>query len=338
MYAGGGLGVWLSTDGGDRWRPSSHGLSAQAVVTVRLGADASSTFLYASVLSVSSPQPLYLFRRETGGAFHLVGGSDYVVVGVDPVRPEIVYASLYDGSAHGLFKSFDGGVTWSALGFSQDGRIATFKTDPGSPSILYAGGSWIDPGGAPCQLGKSTDGGRTWACLSDSLSPDVLFIDPARTSNIYLLSCSGRLYASRDGGATWSPAARGLPRDQAVSILAIDPAHDRRLYAAVQVSDQAASVYVSNDGGDRWTLLASGLTGPVDSLAVDPHQPLTLYAGVSDTNVAFRSTDGGVHWDRFDAGLPPGQFVGGFLFDRVRPSIVYTATIGAGVYVLDTSR
>ena len=362
VYAGGQtFGPYLSTDGGATWLPADAGfrITGEQPVVLALPATAEGSAVYALdpfgrlyktqhggrswtrivlpvLLGFSSPQPLYLFRRETGGAFHLVGGSGYAVVGVDPVRPDIVYASLYDGAFHGLWKSLDGGVTWSALGFPQDSQIAVFRIDPDSPSTLYAGGSWIDPGGASCQLGKSTDGGRTWECLSDSLNPTVLLVDRARTSNLYLVSCSGELFASRDGGATWSPATRGLP--QAVSIVAIDPAHDRRLYAAVQASDQTAAVYVSNDGANRWTLLASGLTGPIDSLAADPHQPLTLYAGVSATNVAVRSTDGGLHWDRFDAGLPAGQFSGGFLFDPVQPSIVYTATTGAGLYMLDTSQ
>jgi photosystem II stability/assembly factor-like uncharacterized protein len=307
---GGGRGFWLSTDGGDRWRPSSHSLFAQSLVSMRIGSAGSSSFLYASVLTFP-PEPLYLFRRETGGAFRVVGGSGNAVVGVDPVRPEIVYASLYDSDFHGLWKSSDGGLTWSALDFPQDGRIDVFKIDSSSPSTLYASGAWSDSGGALCQLGKSTDGGKTWACLSFSLDASVLLIDPARPSNLYLVSSGGQLYASRDGGSAWKPAARGLPPDQPVSILALDPSHSRRLYAAVQVSDQTAAVYVSDDGAGSWTRLARGLTGPITSLAVDPHQPRTLYAGVIEQRDGRDQADGSAGREEDgqsrDAAGPPGR-------------------------------
>jgi len=342
VYAGGPRGFWLSADAGDRWRASSVGLDAQLLISMRIASNGSSSFLYASVEDLFSGE-FFLFRRETGGTWKAVGGAtSYAVVGVDPERPEIVYASLYDGNLGTFFrlwKSYDGGLTWSALGFPEGEPIDVFKIDPGSPRTLYAGSmQTADPADSSCHLSKSLDGGKTWACLLTTPDTSVLLIDPAHTSNLYLVSSSGQLYASRDGGAAWHPAARGLPPYQPVSVLALDPADSRRLYAAVQVSDQAAAVYGSDDGAGGWTLLAEGLPGPITSLAVDPHQPLTLYAGVISTGCVVRSTDRGLHWHRFDAGLPPGSFIGGFLFDPVQPPIVYTATDAEGVYMLDTGR
>ncbi|HVT61803.1 MAG TPA: YCF48-related protein [Thermoanaerobaculia bacterium] len=339
VYAGGERGFWLSTDSGDHWRASSHGLYAQAVVSIRIGASGATTFLYASAatLSPGSVQD-YLFRRETGGAFMEVDGPTYAVIGVDPVRPEVVYGSHDSGQGfYGIWKSADGGLTWSATGFPSNEVADVFKIDPSSTRILYAGGTFLV--GTSCPLRKSTDGGKTWTCLltSPDLDAYLLLIDPMHTTRLYLVASSGWLFISRDGGASWRRAARGLPPGQPLSILAIDPSDSRRLYAAVQVSDQTAAVYVSRDGALSWTLLAGGLPGPITSLKVDPRQPETLLAGIILTGI-LRSTDGGRHWSPFDQGLQPGSFWGGFLFDPVHPSIIYTVTNGAGVYMLDTGQ
>lgn len=349
VYAGGSRGFWLSADAGDRWRASSAGLYAQVLTSVRIGSNGSSSFLYASAADPFTGNP-FLFRRESGGAWKAVrGGATYAVIGVDPRRPEIVYGSLVDNSGNsvGLWKSYDGGLTWFALGFPEGELIDVFKIDPRSPDTLYAyAGSQTGP--PTCPLSKSTDGGKTWACLLTTpytgfsfFDTSDLLIDPADTSKLYLVSSSGQLYISRNGGAAWKPSALGLIPGQEVTILALDPSDSRRLYAAVGCPDEvdvvpcAASVLVSNDSAGSWTLRADGLTGAITSLAVDPREPRTLYSGVSLTGI-FRSTDGGLHWHPFDAGLTPGSFIGGFLFDPVQTSIIYTVTDAEGVYMIDT--
>jgi photosystem II stability/assembly factor-like uncharacterized protein len=327
VYASGDRGFWLSHDAGDRWRPSSAGLYAWGG-SLKIGSNGSSSFLY---FSTGDFAQALLFRRKTGGTFRPVVGAAYPVVGVDPRRPEIVYGSLNDGN---LWKSYDGGLTWGALA-SPLVEFLVFTLVPASPDILYAGSIQSDPTDSQCHLSKSTDGGKTWVCLLTTPDTSDLLIDPADISNLYLLSSSGQVYISRDGGAAWKPSAQGLPPGQPVSEFALDPSDSRRLYAAVQVSDQAAAIYLSNDGAGRWTRLAGGLQGPITSLKVDPRHPLTLYAC---STTVFRSTDGGLHWHRFDAGLPVPDLIGGFLFDPVQPWIVYTMTGFEGVYMLDTSQ
>jgi photosystem II stability/assembly factor-like uncharacterized protein len=335
VYASGPRGLWLSHDAGDRWRPSSAGLYAQLYFSLKIGSNGSSSFLYfSSFTPVPEPkvQLNFLFRRKTGGTFRPVVGAAYPVVGVDPRRPEIVYGSLSDGN---LWKSYDGGLTWGGLASPLVEPIEFFGIDPASPDILYAGSVQSDPPDSLCHLSKSTDAGKTWACLLTTPDTSDLLIDPADTSNLYLLSSSGQVYISRDGGAAWRPSAQGLPPGQRVSAFALDPSDSRRLYAALQVSDQAAAVYVSNDSAGGWTRLAGGLQGPITSLKADPRHPLTLYAC---STTVFRSTDGGLRWHRFDAGLPVPDLIGGFLFDPVQPGIVYTVTGIEGVYMLDTSQ
>src|SRR5882762_4679096 len=115
---------------------------------------------------------------------------------IDPLTP----TTLYAGTPGGMFKSTDGGATWSASALVN--TISALAIDPLTPNILYAAVS----GG----IFKSTDGGVTWdrsgdlpggVLVFDPLNPTTLYAGGVGTSN----DTPGDLYKSTDGGASWSP-------------------------------------------------------------------------------------------------------------------------------------
>jgi photosystem II stability/assembly factor-like uncharacterized protein len=103
------------------------------------------------------------------------------------------------------------------------------------------------------------------------------------------------LYRMAVGDDRWELAVRGLPEAPAVRALATHPTDPATVFAGTQ-----DGVYRSGDHGDHWEKLDVPDHGlPVWSLAFDPRDPLTLYAGYENCEI-YRSDDGGEQW----RGLP----------------------------------
>jgi len=234
---------------------------------------------------------------------------------IDPSTPSTLYAGtghwFGDGSAIGeVYKSTDGGSTWSAANTGLRSPVTALAIDPTTPSTLYAG--TYDSVGSPGSVLKSTDGGSTWGAFNtglptSDLSVAALAIDPTTPSTLYAVTYSYGVFKSTDGGSTWGAVNTGLPTtDLFVAALAIDPTTPDTLYAGV-ASDANPGVYKSTDGGNTWGALnMGGLFGGsfwVFALAIDPTSPGTVYAGTAWFGV-LKSTDSGTTW-----GGPYGEFM-----------------------------
>jgi photosystem II stability/assembly factor-like uncharacterized protein len=163
-------------------------------------------------------------------------------IAVDPANPATVYAGLDDGSAvtSGLFRSTDGGATWSNTNLTQS-AVALFAIDPSNPQILYAEteGHSTQPAGFQ-GLFKSIDGGQTWFPINAGLegligvrsaTGSALIIDPANPSVLYLATSGGGIFRSIDGGAGWGPFNDGLT-SLAIRALAVASGSSHAVYAA----------------------------------------------------------------------------------------------------------
>ena len=114
---------------------------------------------------------------------------------------------------------------------------------------------------------------------------------------------------TNDGGASWQPAANGLPANDVTS-LAVDPRRSGTVYAGVQINLNQVNrvgavhgaIYKTTDGGQTWSEIFSGFG--VEHVAVDPARPSTIYAAGwahwdkthGDTFRLARSTDAGNTW------------------------------------------
>ena len=204
------------------------------------------------------------------------------------------YPGIFEYSGGGLYKSTNGGLSWSAAsnGLPSDQGVCSLVIDPATPSILYAG---TFSGG----VFKSTDGGGSWAAVNNGQpyrSVSSLAIDPATPATLYTSvfysykggSGSGGVFKSTDGGGSWQAVNNGLPADPWVSNLVIDPTTPTTLYAGIYIPGIYASleVYKSTNGGGSWSTFNAGLANTAAGrLVIDPKMPSKLYAGTDGGGV-----------------------------------------------------
>jgi photosystem II stability/assembly factor-like uncharacterized protein len=102
--------------------------------------------------------------------------------------------------------------------------------------------------------------------------------------------------------------------------------------SALYAATYGAGVLKSSDGGDAWQDMSEGLESLyVASIAVDPAEPLTLYAGRYAGNDVYRSTNGGASWEKVGQGLPAGSVLG-LAIDPTDTDTLYAATENGAVY------
>lgn len=195
---------------------------------------------------------------------------DYHSLLVAPSDPN----TLLLGTHHGLYRSQDGGRSWSFEGLS--GQDAMNLARPSANTVWAAGHN---------VLMKSTDGGRTWQDVRPGGLPGLdvhgFAVDPRNPQIVYAAIAGQGLYRSSDGGRSFAT----LSTDVGGAVMALAVTRDGRILAG----DMQQGLLVSRDG-KRWT---QALGAQLMGLAVNPKQPkLVLAAGAG----VFRSTDGGRSW------------------------------------------
>jgi len=240
---------------------------------------------------------------------------------VAPSDPQVIYAGTGESdirsnmsSGDGVYKSTDGGQTWSNVGLRDTKQISRIMIDPRDAKVVYVAalGHAYTPN-AERGVFKSTDGGASWTKVLDqgpdigasdlaiaTGNPDILFATMWRArrppwSTYAPIGGSGSgLYRSRDGGATWMHlTAAGLP-DGDWGRTGVGVSTDgKRVYALIDA--KKGGLYRSDDGGDTWMLANSDrrITSRAwyfGSITVDAQNPDVIYI----PNVAlYRSEDGG---------------------------------------------
>jgi photosystem II stability/assembly factor-like uncharacterized protein len=226
------------------------------------------------------------------------GGGVVFHLRFDAAGPDTLYAS----SSGGLFRSDDGGDSWTEIDRGLPGRSpGALATDPVHPGTLYFA---VWPGG----VYKSTDGGESWTAANRGLPPVTLTqnaslmrdlaVDPRQPRRLYLATEIG-VFQSDDAGASWR---RGSLVAGAFTI-AIDPQRKGWIYVG-----STRGVYKSTDGGATWKFRRVAAKGPlIGHLAIDPNRPDVVYASAPqsstrDTAQIYVSRNGGLTWK---AGLQP---------------------------------
>ncbi|MDQ1348598.1 MAG: hypothetical protein QG573_1973 [Acidobacteriota bacterium] len=206
---------------------------------------------------------------------------------VAPSAPEVVYSA---GTR--LFRSADAGRTWEPTGAPEGSASCLLSVDAADPLRLYAL--------RPDRVLRSVDGGTSWETILAGISAAIAPIYPVAVSpadpDFLLFSSYNQVFRSRDRGDTWQEVW-DIP-DLWVGNLAIDPIVPGRAYALTRYR----GIYVSEDFGDTWTVLADGFgNGTVhETLHFDPQDPSTFFL-VTRFGI-WRSRDRGAIWARV---LPP---------------------------------
>jgi photosystem II stability/assembly factor-like uncharacterized protein len=208
------------------------------------------------------------------------------LLAIDPASPDTIYAGA--GHLSRLYKSTDGGASWTRLAPPITDYIAAVVHHPTRPGTLYV----LQVRGP---IRRTTDGGRTWSTLppGSPLGVNTLAIVPGARDVLYAGTEANGVFKSNDGGATWVPLNRGLDPAAWVEEIVVHPRDPRTLLLLA-----SGRVFYSTDAGARWRPANLGADVYTYTIALDPDRPSTFYAAGPRSRI-FRSTDGGARWKSF---------------------------------------
>jgi photosystem II stability/assembly factor-like uncharacterized protein len=319
-----GGGVWKTDDGGISWRNVSDGFFRRASVGAIAVAESDPNVLYAGMGettirgNVSHGDGVYK-STDAGATWRHLGLAEtrhIAKIRVHPTDPDLVYVAAF-GHAHGpnpargLYRSTDGGATWSQILLRSDRAGAIdLAMDRRNPRILYAAfweaqrTPWsLTSGGPGSGLYKSTDGGDSWHELTRNpglpegvLGKIGLAVSPAQPDRVWALieAVDGALFRSDDGGATWQRCSEERELRQR-------PWYYMHVYADPQQADTVwvlnLECWKSTDGGKTFATSVRTPRGDNHDLWIDPRNPgRMIESGDGGACVTF---DGGASWSTF---------------------------------------
>jgi photosystem II stability/assembly factor-like uncharacterized protein len=343
-------GIWKSTDYGIKWVNVSDGTlpgDSTSIGAIAV-APSNSNVIWAGTGESDIRGDMItgdgVFRStDAGKTWQYAGLRDThttSAIAIDPRNAGVVYvasmghAFVPDGD-RGVFKTSDGGKTWTKVLFVNDatGAIA-LSMDPQHPATLYAA-TWqaqrqpwkLTSGGPGSGLYKTTDGGAHWTNLSHNpgypsgvlgrIGVGVSASDPRVVYSIVQAKAGG-IFRSGDGGATWRRTNDDMElRQRAFYYMSayVDPTNPNTMYVP---NVQAA--WVSRDGGKTFRSLRPP-HGDNHIVWIDPRNPKILLEG--NDGGATVSTDGGETWSG-EHNQPTGQFYHVSIDDRF-PFHIYGA-------------
>ena len=304
-----GDGVYKSTDGGENW--TNMGLKeSERIVKILVDPNQTET-VYAcapgKLWSDSDERGLYKttdggrsWRKILKGANASTGCS---MISMDEKNPQTVYAGMWDfrrkgwtfrsggegadaSSGSGLFKSTDGGATWTELSAESAeglpakpwGRVAV-TVAPSKPNVVYA---FIEAEPPKNGLYRSDDNGRTWTLLDRSQNMvwrpfyfANLIVDPKNENKIYKPDL--QLILSNDGGRSFSIITGGAHGD--FHDVWVNPNNTDHLIAG-----DDGGLWYSYDGGNRWWKAENLPVSQFYHVSVDMETPYRVYGGLQDNS------------------------------------------------------
>ena len=260
---------------------------------------------------------------------------------IDPTNPKVVWVGTGESwmrnsvsIGDGVYKSTDGGASWTNMGLRESEHIVKILVDPTASNTVYVcvpGKLWSDS--EDRGVYKSGDGGTTWTKIlagsnastgcsmmaMDSRNPQVLYAgmwDFRRKGWTFRSGGAGPdapsgsgLFKSSDGGATWAPldaqTARGLPpKPWGRVAVTVAPSNPNVVYAMLEAVPPHNALYRSDDGGRTWAVKDRSqylVWRPFyfANLIVDPKNPDRIYKPDAPL---LMSTDGGASFSNISGG------------------------------------
>ena len=340
-YVGvGSGGVWKTVNGGTTWTPVFDAEDTYSIGCITIDPNDHNTIWVGTGENVSGRHVAYgagVYRsRDAGATWENLGLADSEHVGmirVDPRDSNVIYVASQGplwsaGGDRGLYRSTDGGETWSkilgdGLGNTeiddQYTGVSEIHLDPRNPDVLYAV-SWqkfrnvavLMDGGPGSGIHKSTDGGFTWRELTEGLpeenkgkigfaispqNPDVVY------ATIELAHRTGGFFRSQDGGENWEKRNEYLSG-------ATGPHYYQEIFASPHQFDRVYQMdqhmHVTENGGKDFVRTNSDKKH-VDHHAMAFHPDDEDYLLVGNDGGVYESLDLGETW-RFIGNMPITQF------------------------------
>jgi len=252
---------------------------------------------------------------------------------VAPSDPNVIYVGTGSAAArgnvsagNGVYRSTDGGETWTHVGLPDAGQIGEMKIHPDDPDVVYVAALGHIFGPNPERgVFRTTDGGETWErvlAISDTTgvvdlamhptNPRILFAAAWRAERKPWTMISGAeeggIYRTKDSGESWEKLGGGLPQGLVgKASVTVSPADPDRVWALLEAPDGKGGLYRSDDGGGSWSQInthrklqqRAWYYTYVDAHPTDPN---TVYA--MNTRL-YRSVDGGKTFETI--GVPHGD-------------------------------
>jgi photosystem II stability/assembly factor-like uncharacterized protein len=322
-------GVWKTTNGGVSWEPIFDHEGSYSIGWITLDPNNPNVVWVGTGERNSQRSVSYgdgVYKSVDGGrTWKNVGLKDSEHISrivVNPINSDVVYVAAQGplwkaGGDRGLYKTTDGGATWTqVLKISDNTGVTDVVLDPRNPDVLLASSyqrrrhQWtmID-GGPESAIYRSTDGAKTWNKVMTGLPKEELgriqlAISPANPDVVYAdveaANRKGGIFRSDDGGITWTKGADFNNGAMYYADIYADPFDVDRLYITDTVFQ------VSDDGGK--TLHPLGQR----AMHVDNH---VIWVDPVNRNHYLVGNDGGLYesWDRaahwmFFSNLPVAQF------------------------------
>ncbi len=270
-----------------------------------------------------------LWKTENDGItwtalFEDEGSFSIGVVELDPGNPSTVWVGTGENNSQrsvpfgdGVYKSLDGGKTWTNMGLKDSGHISMIRIHPEDSNTVWVaaqGPLWNS--GGDRGLYKTIDGGENWIRILEidaDTGANEFVIDPAnhdeilastyqRRRHVWTLidgGPGGGIHKTSDGGETWRKISEGLPSGDLGRIgLASAPTSPNVVYAIIEADKEDQGIYRSTDFGESWDKRSDHMTSSpqyYNELYVDPNDADVVYSVDTFTH---RSDDGGKTWNR----------------------------------------
>lgn len=342
-------GMWRSEDGGRTWK--NIGLKDAAHIIRIIVHPKDPNTVWAGVLghAFGSNETRGVYKSTDGGKTwkrtlfvnNLSGVSDMVM---EPGNPSVLYAGTWrmirtpysmesGGEGSGLWKSTDGGETWTNISAKKGlpkgiWGIVGVAVAPSNPDKIYT--LVENPSGG---MFMSADGGETWTLTSSDNNVrqrawyySKLFVDPKNENTVYAPNVN--FMRSRDGGKTFQSlrTPHGDHHD-----LWIDPADGNRMIVA---DDGGAQI--SFDGGDNWSNYNNQPTAQFYRVSTDNSFPYRILGAQQDnTTVRIKSRTSGAAITENDWEPTAGAESGYVVADPLNPDVVYGGNYGGYISRLD---
>jgi photosystem II stability/assembly factor-like uncharacterized protein len=342
-----GDGIYKSTDAGKTW--THLGLrDAEQIGAIAIDPrDANRVFAAVNGHPYGANAERGVYRSTDGGATwtKVLGKNDgktgAASVVIDPNHPNVVYANLWasrnppwrlrdilqiwqDG---GLYKSTDGGTTWTQLKNGLPNGVGRIGLDVArsDSNRVYAWVNFADG----CGIYRTSDAGASWTKVNseericgrgDDFSG--IAVDPTDANVVYVTNTT--TYRSTDGGKTWT-GIKGAPGGDDYHAVWVDPANRNIIFLG---ADQGATISVNY--GRTWSSWYNQPTAQFYHVITDDRFPYYVFGGQQESGsaeVASRSDDGSI-WSRYwhPVGAEEYAYIAP---DPLHPHIIYGA--GAGV-------
>ncbi len=338
-----GGGLYKTTDGGETWKLLGFE-GVERISKIALDPHNPNTAFVACLGGLwGDSKERGLFRTRDGGktferVLYIDEKSGCADVAIDPENSNIVYATTWQfrrkaysfnsgGPGSGLYKSVDGGTTWTKL--SKDiptgdlGRIIV-TIAPSKPNVVYAMIESKESG-----LYRSEDRGESWKKMSNAQSVTArpfyfscLYVDPFNENRVYRPSF--QLGMSDDGGKTFNGFQYGGGAHPDLHALWIDPINPQHLLLGTD-----GGVYRSYDRGGSWVKFRNLSLAQFYHISYDFEEPYNVFGGLQDNGswlAPHRIAGGGIQnrdWE--PTGWGDGFWV---IRDRANKDIIYFESQG----------